>query len=87
MLQELKRLPIELTTPENTITYHNALRLSHQILHKHCFQFLLGPFYLPRENEDNAYAKYGIVFKVNLLEHLNVYSILRHLIYKNFRNL
>ena len=29
-----------------------------KILHKHCFQFLLGPFYLPRENEDNAYAKF-----------------------------
>ena len=24
----------------------------------YCFQFLLGPFYLPRENEDNAYAKF-----------------------------
>ena len=29
-----------------------------KILHKHCFQFLLGPFYLPRETEDNAYAKF-----------------------------
>ena len=26
-------------------------------MHKHCFQFLLGPFLLPRETEDNAYAK------------------------------
>ena len=34
----------QLTTPENTITYHNAPCLSPQILHKHCFQFLLGPF-------------------------------------------
>ena len=34
----------KLTTPENTITYHNALSLSPKILHKHCFQFLLGPF-------------------------------------------
>ena len=25
---------------------------------KHCFQFLLGPFELPRETEDNAYAKF-----------------------------
>ena len=48
----------ELTTPENTITYHNALCLSPQILHKHCFQFLLGPFELPRETEDNAYTKF-----------------------------
>ena len=29
-----------------------------KILHKHCFQFLLGPFSLPRETEDNAYAKF-----------------------------
>ena len=29
-----------------------------QILHKHCFQFFLGPFELPRETEDNAYAKF-----------------------------
>ena len=27
-------------------------------LNKHCFQFLLGPFELPRETEDNAYAKF-----------------------------
>ena len=33
-----------LTTPENTITYHNALCLSSKSLHKHCFQFLLGHF-------------------------------------------
>ena len=52
-----------------------------KILQKDCFQILSRPFYLPRENEDNAYAKYGIVFKVNLLEHLNVYSILRHFIF------
>ena len=35
---------VELTTPENTITYHNAVCLSPQILHKPRFQFLLGPF-------------------------------------------
>ena len=40
---------LQWTTPKNTITYHNALCLSPQILHKHCFQFLLGP---------NAYAKF-----------------------------
>ena len=36
--------------------YHNTLCLSPQILHKHCFQFLLG---LTRENKNNAYAKFG----------------------------
>ena len=28
------------------------------ILHKHCFQFLLRPFEFPRETEYNAYAKF-----------------------------
>ena len=31
----------QLTTPENTIIYHNALRLSTQILRKHCVQTML----------------------------------------------
>ena len=30
-----------------------------KILHKHCFQFLLGPFLLPRETENYAYANLG----------------------------
>ena len=34
----------ELNTPENTITYHNALVYHPKRLHKHCFQFLLGTF-------------------------------------------
>ena len=38
--------------------YHNTLCLSPQILHKHCFQFLLGLTTVPREN-NNAYAKFG----------------------------
>ena len=29
-----------------------------QILHKHCFQFLLGVKMAPREIENNAYAKF-----------------------------
>ena len=28
-----------------------------KILHKHCFQFLLGPLEVPRENKNNPYAK------------------------------
>ena len=39
--------------------YHNALCLSPQILHKHCFQFLLGLTMVTRENKNNAYAKFG----------------------------
>ena len=39
--------------------YHNTLRLSPQILHKHCFQFLLGLTMVPIENKNNAYVKFG----------------------------
>ena len=39
--------------------YHSTLCLSPQILHKHCFQFLLGLTVVPRENKNNAYAKFG----------------------------
>ena len=39
--------------------YHNILCLSPQILHKHCFQFLLGNRVVPRENKNNAHAKFG----------------------------
>ena len=38
--------------------YHNALSMSLQILYKHCFQFLLGLTMVPRENKNNAYAKF-----------------------------
>ena len=40
-------------------TSENTLGLSPQILHKHCFQFLLGLTMVPRENQNNAYAKFG----------------------------
>ena len=39
--------------------YHNTLSLSPQILHKHCFQFLLGLTMVPKENENNDYVKFG----------------------------
>ena len=39
--------------------YHNTFCLSPQILHKHCFQFLLRLTTVPNENENNAYAKFG----------------------------
>ena len=42
----------------NTITYHNALCLSPQNLHKHCLQILLGVKMAPRETENNAYTKF-----------------------------
>ena len=39
--------------------YHNTFCLSPKNLHKHCFQFLLGLTLVPKENENNAYAKFG----------------------------
>ena len=39
--------------------YHISLCLSPKILHKHCIQFLLGLTMVPRENTNNAYAKFG----------------------------
>ena len=36
-----------------------------QILHNHCFQFLLGIAVLPREIEDDGYAKFWGVNKVH----------------------
>ena len=56
-------------------------------MHKHCFQFLLGPFQLPRETEDNAYAKFwddkqrvlwyvmvfsGVVNYISMIVHFSV---------------
>ena len=38
---------------------HNALCLPPKILHKHCFQFLLGRLYVPREIYNNTYANFG----------------------------
>ena len=38
---------------------HNTLCLPPpKILHKHCFQFLLGRLYVPRETENNADEKF-----------------------------
>ena len=49
-----------MTTPENTITYNNALFVRRpKILHKHCLQFLLGVKMAPRGTENNAYAKFS----------------------------
>ena len=39
--------------------YHHILSLYPQILHEHCFQFLLGLTMVPRKNKNNAYAKCG----------------------------
>ena len=45
----------QLTTPENTITYHNTVFVGLCI--GHCLQILSGVKMAPRETEDNAYAK------------------------------
>ena len=38
---------------------HDTLCLPSKILHKHCFQFLLGLTMALRENKNNAYAKFS----------------------------
>ena len=38
---------------------HNAPYLPPRILHNLCFSFLLGATAVPREIENNAYAKFG----------------------------
>ena len=44
---------------------HNASCLPPKILRNHCFQFLLGIIVVPREIEDNGYAKFWGVNKVH----------------------
>ena len=53
----------QLTTTENTITYHN-------------FQFILGPF-RPRETKDNAYGKFW-GDKQRTLWYVMVFSVVVH---------
>ena len=61
--------------------YQNTLCLPSKILHKRCFHFLLGLTMVPRENKNNAYAKfwrankeyYGI-FESGLYHHHNYHS-------------
>ena len=55
----------QLTTPENTITYHNANYLGNRVCIADAFSvpfilswFLRGVKMAPRETEDNAYAKF-----------------------------
>ena len=38
--------------------YHNTFCCPPKILHKHCFQFLLGLTITPREIENYSYAKF-----------------------------
>ena len=54
----------KLTVPENTITYYNALCLSHQILHKHCFQFLFRGHFNSQEKLKSMLMKhFGVTNK------------------------
>ena len=39
--------------------YHNTLFLSPQILHRHCFCFLLRPLYVPRETGTMLMLNFG----------------------------
>ena len=39
---------------------HNAPYLPPKILHKHCFQFLLGRLWYPGEMKNKGYARIGV---------------------------
>ena len=65
-------IPMEEVRPSNHLQscacglfgkYPNTLCLSLQILHKSCFQFLLGLTMVPRENKNNACAKFWVTNK------------------------
>ena len=49
-------LPLPLNRPVSK--YHNTLCCPSKIVHKHCFQFLLGLTIASREIENNSYAKF-----------------------------
>ena len=51
-----------------------------KILHKHCFQFLLGPFEIPKETENNASAKFWDV-KQRALWYVMVFSAVVNSVY------
>ena len=54
-----------LTTPENTLQHTMVLFVRHpKILHKHCFQFLLGPFFNFQEKlKTMLMQKFGLTNK------------------------
>ena len=54
---------LELTTPENTITYHNGLFYHPKILHKDCFQFLLGPLNSQEKLKTMLMQNFGVTNK------------------------
>ena len=49
-------LPLPLNRPVSK--YYNTFCCPSKIVHKHCFQFLLGLTIASREIEDNSYAKF-----------------------------
>ena len=63
-----------LTTTENNITYHIALCLSPDIVHKHCLQLFLEILKAPRETEANAYVKFW-VYKQRAIWYVMVFSV------------
>ena len=75
IISPLEMIRIQIWETKN----HNTLCLSPQSLHKHCFQFLLGLTMVPRENKNNACAK----FKGTNKEY---YGIFRSGLWTFFRN-
>ena len=56
-------MALQLTTPENTITYQNAFCLSPQLLHKHCFSFSWGHFNSQEKLKTMLMQNFGVTNK------------------------
>ena len=56
MMMNMKTRTMKITTIGHFAKYHNTICLSFQILHKHCYHFLLAVAIFPREIENSAYA-------------------------------
>ena len=76
----LEPISIVLNTSFTIFTETNAPCLPLKILHNHCFQFPLGITVIPREIEDNGYAKFWGVHRVHYgLGENGQYQLLIHL--------
>ena len=76
----LEPVSIVLNTSVTIFTVTNAPCLPPIILHNHCFQFPLGITVIPRETEDNGYAKFWGINRVHYgLGENGQYQLLIHL--------
>ena len=58
-----------------SFTFLHAPCLHPKILHNHCFQFLLGITFVPREIEDDSYVKFQEVNKVHYMVYVKLVNM------------